>query len=143
MIAYKYLKVVEQNQHNPASRKSRGQGAGETVLCPPTICQLEVNFSLMMGITNLTFISDLIPHRGKWGRTQIYSVHFMVALVRASIYLFIKKKLYHQNNTRFSVSEHISTQGNILHAEGKDGENKYSKEMHTDVNQKEYTQSFL
>lgn len=91
MIAYKYLKVVEQNQHNPASRKSRGQGAGETVLCPPTICHLEVNFSLMMGITNLTFISDLIPHRGKWGRTQIYSVHFMVALVRAFIYLFIKK----------------------------------------------------
>lgn len=43
----------------------------------------------------------------------------------------------------FSVSEYISTQGNILHAKGKDGENKYSEAAHTDVNQKEHTQSFL
>jgi len=42
-----------------------------------------------------------------------------------------------------SVSEYISTQGNVLHAKGKDGENKHSKAAHTDVNSTEHTQSFF
>lgn len=89
MITYKYLKAVEQNQHNPASRKSREQ-RGETVLRSPTVCQLEVNFFLNMGITNLTFFCHVMLYRVKCGRTQIYSVHFMASLVTGSIYLFIK-----------------------------------------------------
>lgn len=43
----------------------------------------------------------------------------------------------------FSVSEYIATQGNTLPAKGKDEENKYSETAHTDVNQKEHTQSFF
>lgn len=57
--------------------------------------------------------------------------------------MLIHKNLTTSITHEVCLPDCVSTQANILHAKGKDGENKQSKAACTDRNQTEHMQSFL
>lgn len=83
------------------------------------------------------FFSVLILDRGEHADLQCpFYGHF-----HQKIYILIHKNFTTRITHEICLSECISTQANILHAKGKDGENKQSKAA--DGNQKEHVQSFF